>query len=49
MLSVVRNKEHFYQGMLRNGYFLPSYRSTIVTLEYMRKVSTGFSFTSFVT
>ena len=39
MKSKCRNKQHFYSNMQRNMFYLPSIKSSIVTLEYMLKVS----------
>lgn len=36
--AVVRTKEHYYKAMLRNHWYLPNLKSSIVTEEYMADV-----------
>ena len=33
--AVIRDKRTFYDGMLRNGWVLPSEKQSVVTLEFM--------------
>ena len=33
--AVIRDRETFYDGMIRNGWLLPSRKQSIVTLEFM--------------
>ena len=39
--SVIRDKETYYDGMLRNGWLLPAKKQSIVTLEFMQRVRAG--------
>ena len=39
--KVVNNLSSFYEGMLRNGFYLPSLKSSIVSQEYMEQVRIG--------
>ena len=39
--EVVRDKETYYSGMLRNGWLLPDIRQSIVTLSFMERVRAG--------
>ena len=38
------SKLAFYKAMQRNGWFLPSFKSAIITMEYMTKVRSGSLF-----
>ena len=33
--AVIRDRESFYYGMLRNGWLLPARKQSVVTLKFM--------------
>ncbi len=37
----IKNKKDFYEAMIRNGFYLPSYKSSLVTQTYMEKIMKG--------
>ena len=39
--NVIRDRETFYDGMLRNGWKLPDKKQSICTLDFMTKVRAG--------
>ena len=39
--TMVRDKETYYNGMLRNGWLLPAPKQSLVTLEFMERVRLG--------
>lgn len=39
VVNRVKNKENFYDAMLRNGFVMPKLKSSICTLEWMQQVS----------
>ena len=41
---VVNSLAHFYDMMLRNGYYLPNLKSGFVTFDYLNKVRLGHVF-----
>ena len=41
---VVANRRDLYEACVRNGYYLPKIKSTMVTEEYMRNVISGKAF-----
>ena len=40
----IASKRDFYDAMVANGYYLPRYKSTIITEDYMRDVLGGRTF-----
>ena len=36
--QVVKTKEHLYKAMLRNHWYLPNFKSSIITQDYMKGV-----------
>ena len=36
--ELVKTKEHLYKAMIRNRWFLPSYKSSIITQDYIKGV-----------
>ena len=39
--TLVRTKKHFYKALEANGWFLPKFSSSIVTLEFLQEVRNG--------
>ena len=39
--EVIRDRETFYNGMLRNGWVLPNKKQSICTLDFMQRVRAG--------
>ena len=39
--DVIRDRETFYDGMLRNGWRLPAKKQSICTLDFMQRVRAG--------
>ncbi len=37
----IASKRDFYVAMLANGYYLPNYKSTMITEDYMRDIVGG--------
>ena len=42
--KLVQNRRDLYEALLRNGYYLPKFKTTMITEEYMRNVITGKAF-----
>ncbi len=42
--ALINNKRDLYEACVRNGYYLPKLKSSVVTEEYMRLVMHGKSF-----
>ena len=42
--AVVKNRRDLYEAVVRNGYYLPKYKSSMVTEDYMRNVFMGKEF-----
>ena len=42
--KLVQNRHDLYEALLRNGYYLPKFKTTMITEEYMRNVITGKAF-----
>ena len=41
MRDSIPDKKTFYDVMTRNGFYLPSFKSGIVTIKYLENVKTG--------
>ena len=39
--KVVQNRRDLYEGLIRNGFYLPKYKTTMITEDYMRNVMHG--------
>ena len=39
--AVIRDRDTFYEGMLRNGWLLPAKKQSICTLDFMTRVRKG--------
>jgi hypothetical protein len=39
--ELVKTRDHLYKAMLRNGWYLPSLKSSIITQDYMNDVREG--------
>ena len=39
--EVVRDRDTYYDGMLRNGWLLPAKKQSICTLDFMQRVRAG--------
>ena len=39
--EVIRDRETYYDGMLRNGWLLPARKQSLCTLDFMQRVRTG--------
>ena len=37
----IPDKKTFYDAMIRNGFYLPSYKSQIVCIDYLERVKAG--------
>ena len=46
--TVVRDRETYYDGMLRNGWLLPAKKQSICTLDFMSRVRAGEIFCTHV-
>jgi hypothetical protein len=42
--KVVANRRDLYEACVRNGYYLPKIKTTMVTEDYMRRVISGKAF-----
>jgi hypothetical protein len=42
--KLIQNRKDLYEAVLRNGFYLPKIKSSMVTEEYMRNVLTGKAF-----
>ena len=42
--KLVQNRRDLYEAVLRSGYYLPKFKSTMITEEYMHNVITGKAF-----
>ena len=42
--KLVQNRRDLYEAMIRNGYYLPKFKTTMITEEYMRNVMSGKTF-----
>ena len=42
--QLIRNKNDLYEACLRNDYYLPRLKTSMVTEDYMRNVITGKAF-----
>jgi len=40
----IANKRDFYDAMVANGYYMPKYKTTMITEEYMRDILGGKTF-----
>ncbi len=40
----IANKREFYDAMVANGYYMPKYKSTMITEEYMRDILSSTTF-----
>ena len=40
----IANKRDFYDAMVANGYYVPKYKTTMITEEYMRDILGGRTF-----
>jgi hypothetical protein len=40
----IQNKRDFYDAMVSNGYYLPKFKSSIITEEYMQSIFQGKTF-----
>ena len=40
----IANKRDFYDAMVANGYYMPKYKSTMITEDYMRDILGGKTF-----
>ena len=40
----IGNKRDFYDAMVANGYYMPKYKTTLITEEYMRDILGGKTF-----
>ncbi len=34
----IANKRYFYDTMVANGFYMPTYKSTMITEDYMRNI-----------
>ena len=41
MSAVIRDRETYYDGMIRNGWLLPAKKQSICTLDFMTRVRAG--------
>ena len=41
LAALCRTRRHMYQSMIRNSYYLPSFKSSLCSLDYMEKVRSG--------
>jgi hypothetical protein len=41
--KMIKTKEHLYKAMQRNDFYLPKYKSTIITEDYLMKVILTFN------
>lgn len=41
--SLIKSKEPLYKAMLRNRWYLPSFKSTLITQKYMKGVKEALS------
>ena len=39
--AVIRDRDSYYDGMLRNGWKLPARKQSIVTMDFMARVRSG--------
>ena len=39
--NVIRDRDDWYGGMLRNGWLLPGKKQSICTIDFMQRVRTG--------
>ena len=39
--KLVKSKKHLYNAMVRNGYYLPRFKASIINEEYLSKVRSG--------
>ena len=39
--AVIRDRETYYDGMIRNGWLLPAKKQSICTLDFMTRVRAG--------
>ena len=39
--NVVRDRDTYYDGMLRNGWILPAKKQSICTLDFMERARAG--------
>ena len=39
--KVVQNRRDLYEALIRNGFYLPKYKTTMITEDYMRNVMHG--------
>ena len=39
--AVIRDRETYYDGMLRNGWILPAKKQSLCTLDFMQRVRSG--------
>jgi len=42
--AVIKNKRDLYEACVRNGFYLPKLKTSVVTEEYMRMLIEGKSF-----
>jgi hypothetical protein len=42
--KLVQNRRDLYEAVLRSGYYLPKFKSTMITEEYMHNVITAKTF-----
>jgi hypothetical protein len=41
---LIQNRRDLYEAVVRNGYYLPRFKTTMITEVYMRNVITGKAF-----
>jgi hypothetical protein len=41
---LIQNRRDLYEAVIRNGYYLPRFKTTVITEDYMRNVITGKAF-----
>ena len=42
--KLIQNRKDLYEAVLRNGFYLPKLKSSMITEEYMRNVLMGKAF-----
>ena len=39
--EMIKTKDHLYKAMVRNRWYLPNYKSSILTQDYMKGIRDG--------